>query len=88
MKSKIEKVQITGFDLEEIFSEEFLKKLKELDDFFPTTVAFFMDGDEKKGKNATHIVMNIQNSVERKQKIIHIESSDSEILKKFLDKLK
>lgn len=87
MNIKAEKFKVEGFSLEEVFNKEFLDKINELGEFFPVQMAFVRESDDDKVLNS-EIVFGVKNTVERKQKIIHIESSDTDVLENLMEKLK
>jgi len=67
--------------LQDIFKDDFLKKLKKLgQNIFPVTVVFMNEFEKDGKKMAQPIVFNHQNNNEVKERIMHIESPNTELL--------
>lgn len=87
MKTKVEKFRVEEFSLEKIFNPDFISKLKKYGEFFPVQTAFVRESEDENVSNS-EIIFTIKNSIERKQNIVHIESSDSDVLENLVKDLK
>jgi len=83
--AKAEKVQIENVTLNDIFKDEFIKKVKKLGkNIFPITVVFINEFDKDGKKQAYPLVLNHQSNKEVENKILHIESPDTDLLESFV----
>lgn len=83
--AKTEKVLIEHASLKDIFKEEFLEKLNESGkDIFPVTIVFMNEFDVEGKKQAYPIVLNHISNDEVKNKVLHVESPNSELLELFI----
>ena len=82
--AKAEKVQIENVTLNDIFKEEFIKKVSKLGkSIFPITVV--INEFERDGKKQAYpLVLSHQSSKEVETKILHIESPDTDLLDSFV----
>lgn len=81
----IEKVRLEGTSLKDVFKDDFLSKIADTgENIFPISIAFVRES-EKDGKlHSSLITFSHQNNDEVKNKILHIESEDPELLDIFL----
>ena len=81
----VEKVRLEGTALKDVFKEDFLSKIADTgDNIFPISIAFVREF-EKDGKlHSSLITLSHQNNEEVKNKVLHIESEDPELLDTFL----
>jgi len=83
--AKAEKVQIENVTLNDIFKEEFIKKVSKLGkSIFPITVVFINEFERDGKKQAYPLVLSHQSSKEVETKILHIESPDTDLLDSFV----
>jgi hypothetical protein len=77
----IEKLRLEGRALGDVFKEDFLSRIADAgENIFPISVAFVREF-EKEGKlHASLITFSHQNNDEVKNKVLHIESEDPELL--------
>jgi hypothetical protein len=81
----IEKVKLEGTALKNIFKDDFLSKITDTgENIFPISIAFVRE-IEKNGKlHSSLITFSHQTNDEVKNKVLHIESEDPELLDIFL----
>jgi hypothetical protein len=81
----VEKVRLEGTALKDVFNEDFLSKIADTgDNIFPISIAFVREF-EKDGKlHSSLITLSHQTNEEVKNKVLHIESEDPELLDTFL----
>jgi hypothetical protein len=81
----VEKVRLEGTALKDVFNEDFLSKIADTgDNIFPISIAFVREF-EKDGKlHSSLITLSHQTNEEVKNKVLHIESEDPELLDMFL----
>ena len=79
-----EKVRVEGMALRDVFKPDFLSKIDDRgENIFPISIAFVRES-EKDGKlHSSLITFSHQNNDEVKNKILHIESEDPELLDTF-----
>jgi hypothetical protein len=83
--AKSEKVLIEHASLRDIFKEDFLEQIKASGkDIFPVTIVFMNEFDVDGKKQAYPIVLNHNNNDEVKNRILHIESPNTELLELFI----
>lgn len=83
--AKSEKVLIENASLKDIFKEDFLEQIsKSAKDIFPVTVVFMNEFDIDGKKQAYPIALNHNNNNEVKNRILHIESPNTELLELFI----
>lgn len=83
--AKPEKVLIERASLKDIFKDEFLQKISESGkDIFPVTIVFMNEFDVEGKKQAYPIVLNHNSNDEVRNKMLHIESPNSELLELFI----
>ena len=85
MMAAVEKVRLEGMALRDVFKPNFLCKIDDAgENIFPISVAFVRES-EKYGKlHSSLITFSHQNNDEVKNKVLHIESEDPELLDIFL----
>lgn len=81
----IEKVRLEGMALKDFFKDDFLNKIADMgENIFPISIAFVREF-EKDGKlHSSLITFSHQTNDEVKNKVLHIESEDPELLDMFL----
>jgi hypothetical protein len=85
LMAAVEKVRLEGTALKDVFNEDFLSKIADTgDNIFPISIAFVREF-EKDGKlHSSLITLSHQTNEEVKNKALHIESEDPELLDMFL----
>ncbi|HII00711.1 TPA: hypothetical protein HA351_03340 [Methanosarcinaceae archaeon] len=85
MMAAIEKVRLEGKALGDIFKEDFLNKIAYSgENIFPINVAFVREFERDGKLHASLITFSHQNNAEVKNKVLHLESEDPELLDIFL----
>ncbi|MFY1112323.1 MAG: hypothetical protein AB3K77_11665 [Methanosarcinaceae archaeon] len=85
MMAAIEKVRLEGKALGDIFKEDFLNKIADSgENIFPINVAFVREFERDGKLHASLITFSHQNNDEVKNKVLHLESEDPELLDIFL----
>lgn len=81
----VEKVRLEGTALKDVFKDVFLSKIADTgENIFPISIAFVREF-EKDGKlHSSLITLSHQTNEEVKNKVLHIESEDPELLDIFL----
>jgi hypothetical protein len=81
----IEKVRLEGRALGDIFKENFLSRIADTgENIFPISVAFVREFEKEGKSHAGLITFSHQNNDEVKNKVLHVESEDPELLELFL----
>lgn len=83
--AKPEKYLLENYSIEEMFNEKFIEKLKSLKkDIFPVSVVFINEKNEGGCLKADPIIFSHINKNEVKNKKLHIESPDTEIVESII----
>jgi len=81
--AKPERFQFYDVSLKDIFKDDFISNLTKINkDLFPVTVVIIKEFEENGKKQAIPLVLSHQNNIEVKNKILHIESPDTDLLDK------
>ena len=90
IKAKAEKFVLEGITINDLIKEDFLKELRKKDsNIFPISLVFISEKGNEKMKQGFPLVLSHQSNEEIKNKILHIESPDSDLvesLKEILEK--
>lgn len=79
--AKAEKLLIENFSLNDVFKEDFLKKLNELkNNTFPVNVIFINEFEKEGKKQANPLILSHQNTRDVHNKILHLECPDTNLL--------
>jgi len=81
--AKAEKFILENFCLKDMFKEDFIRKLDSIHgDVFPVTVVFINETEEEGVKNGFPIIFNHQSKEEVDKKLLHVESSNTELIER------
>lgn len=81
IKAKAEKFVLEGITINDLIKEDFLDKLREKDNnIFPISLVFISEKGNEKMKQGFPLVLSHQSNEEIKNKILHIESPDSDLV--------
>ncbi len=87
IKAKPEKFALEGITINDLIKESFLKKLKDKDNnIFPVSLVFINEKGNEKNRQFSPLIISHQSNEEVKNKILHVESPDTE-LAKFVTKI-
>ena len=90
IKAKAEKFVLEGITINDLIKEDFLKELRKKDsNIFPISLVFISEKGNEKMKQGFPLVLSHQSNEEINNKILHIESPDSDLvesLKEILEK--
>jgi len=79
--AKAEKFMIENISISDLIKEDFLKKIEKIDsNIFPVSLLFISEKGEGKIKQASPLILNHQSNEEVKNRILHIESPDTELV--------
>lgn len=88
--AKPERFQLSNVSLKDIFKDDFIGYLTKINkDLFPVTVVIIKEFEENGKKQAIPLILSHQNNAEVKNKLLHIESPDTDLLDtvvKFIEK--
>ena len=81
IKAKAEKFVLEGITINDLIKEDFLKELRKKDNnIFPISLVFISEKGNEKMKQGFPLVLSHQSNEEIKNKILHIESPDSDLV--------
>jgi len=80
--AKAEKFVIENIAISDLIKEDFLEKLKKIDmNIFPVSLLFINEKEKEGVKQAFPLILNHQNNEEVKNRILHVESPNTELVK-------
>ena len=81
VKAKPEKFALEGITINDLIKEDFLEKLKKREEnIFPISLVFLSEKSKEKMKLVSPLILSHQSNEEINNKILHIESPDSNLV--------
>lgn len=81
-KARAEKYVLGNMTINDLIKEKFLEKLRTIDNnIFPVSLVFINEKGDEKNKQIFPLVISHQSNEEVKNKILHVESPDTELAK-------
>ncbi|USN43691.1 MAG: hypothetical protein H6500_04860 [Candidatus Woesearchaeota archaeon] len=84
MKREVEKLKITGLQLEKVFDKNFLRILNGKEETFPISLVFVREIGEGREKTIKQLQLSRESSIDKKDNTLHITSNDEGFMEEFI----